>query len=281
MDWENLRHFRGFVATGSLSGAARALGVEHATVARRIAALEAQLALKLVDRRGRRLTLTPDGARIAALAKTMEADAAAISRAAAGSRSELSGEVTISAPPALAAARLVAPLAALRRQHPALAIRLIGEPRSAALALREADIAIRLSRPEAGELTIRKVGVMAFALYATRAYLDDTPEAAWTFIGYDAPLEAAPQQVRLREIAGGRPIAFAASTAEIQFAAARAGAGVAMLPDFLAGDDPALVRVGTEADVFRRDIWLAVHSDMTSAATVRVAIDALGPALSE
>lgn len=106
-DWENLRYFAALAQAGTLSGAARQLHVEHATIARRIAALETELNLKLVDRRGRRLSLTVDGERIAALVEHMEKDAQAIDRAAESARSELTGDVTISAPPALAAAMLV------------------------------------------------------------------------------------------------------------------------------------------------------------------------------
>ena len=275
MDWESLRHFSLFATHGSLSGTARSLGVEHATVARRIAALEADLQVKLIDRRGRRLVLTPDGERIAAMARAMEKDAAAIERVAAGARDTLSGEVTISAPPALAAARLVAPLAALRERHPDLDIRLIGESRSAVLERREADIAIRLSRPEEGELTIMKLGVMPFRLYASPGYLENVPESEWTFIGYDGPMTLAPHQLKLREIAAGRRVAFTASTAEIQLSATRPGAGVAILPDFMAEGVDGLECLGVDEPVFRRDIWLVIHSDMKAAASIRATIEAL------
>lgn len=275
MDWENLRHVSAFAAHGSLAGAARALGVEHATVARRIAALEEHLRVKLVDRRGRRLSLTPDGERIAAILRTMEAESAAIERVAAGARAELSGEITISAPPSFAAARLVAPLVALRTRHPRLTLRLIGDSRSAALDRREADIAIRLSRPEAGDLTIMKLGVMTFRLYASAAYLEATAEADWTFIGYDGAMARAPQQVRLYEIAAGRPVVLTASTAEIQLAAVRSGGGVAMLPEFLAEGDQTLRRVDAGEPAFHRDIWMAVHSDMKAAAGVRTVCETL------
>src|SRR3990167_8104567 len=144
MDWDDLRHFSAFVAAGSLAGAARALRIEHATVARRIASLEARLKLKLVDRRGRRLTLTPEGEKVAALATDMAETIGAVERLADGARSELNGEVTISAPPAYAALVLAPGLIPLRARHPALRIRLLGETRMASLERREADIAVRL-----------------------------------------------------------------------------------------------------------------------------------------
>ena len=108
-----------------------------------------------------------------------------------------------------------------QKRHPKLKIRLVGESRSAALERREADIAIRLSRPEEGELMIMKLGVMSFRLYANTAYLEETPEPEWTFIRYEGTMADAPQQVKLRKIAVGRPIAFTANAAEMQFSAPR------------------------------------------------------------
>ncbi|PZO63918.1 MAG: LysR family transcriptional regulator [Paracoccus denitrificans] len=280
MDWENLRHFAALAATGSLSGAARQLGVEHATIARRIAALEAALGLKLVDRRGRRVTLTADGDRIAAITERIELDAQAIERVADGARSELTGKVTISAPPALAAAMLTAPLVELQKGNPGLTIRLVGEVRSVALERREADIAVRLSRPEDGDLTVMKLGEIVFHPYAGAAYLAETPEADWCFIGYDAPMNRSVQQCTLEEFAAGRRFAFETSTSEIQHAAVLAGAGIALLPDFLVAAETSLVRVPQGTPPLVRDVWLVVHTDMKGAALIRTVIKALKKAFS-
>src|SRR3546814_4265691 len=133
MNWDDLRHFSALASAGSLSGAARMLAVEHASVARRIMSLEDGLGLALVDRRGRRWTLTAEGERIAAMANKMANEVQAVQRAADGARSELSGTVSISAPPALAARTLTAPLVDLQHRHPRLTIRIIGEARAASL----------------------------------------------------------------------------------------------------------------------------------------------------
>ncbi len=279
MDWEHLRHFSAFAQHGSLAAAARLLGVEHATVARRIAALEAALEVKLVDRRGRRITLTAEGEAIAAIAGRMGADAEAVRRAAAGTRADLSGRVVVSAPPAFAAARLAGPLAVLQRQHPKLVVQVIGETRNAALERREADIAVRLSRPETGDYSIVRLGQMAFRLYAGPAYLAATPAEDWVFIGYGPVLSRVPQEDWLSTQAGSRPFAFTATTAEIQLAAARAGAGIAALPDFLAEGHPDLVRVRPEDPPFLRDLWLVVHSDLKDAAPVRAVVETLKAAV--
>ncbi|SMF80961.1 transcriptional regulator, LysR family [Tistlia consotensis] len=280
-DWENLRHFLALAQDGSLSAAARRLGVEHATVARRVAALEAELSVKLVDRRGRRLALTADGERIAGLAGGMEREAQAVERAAAGARSALAGLVTLSAPPALAARRLAGPLADLQARHPALRLKILGESRRALLDRREADLAVRLGRPEAGELTIVKLGETAFRLYGAPAYLAATPPADWRLIGYDETMEDSPQQQALLRLAAGRPLALRASTAEIQLAAVRAGGGVALLADFMAEGEAGLAPAPTGAaePLPVRGIWLALHSDLRNAAPIRAVVDCLRSAL--
>jgi DNA-binding transcriptional LysR family regulator len=275
MDWEHLRHFAALATSGSLSAAARMLGVEHATVARRISALEESLGLKLVDRRGRRLTLTVEGHRVAEIIGRMESDALEIGRVADGLRAEPKGWVTISAPPAFAAAVLAETLVALQRNHPGLRINLLGETRSASLNRREADIAVRLSRPEESDLSIFKLGHIAFEPYASAAYLQQVAEPDWCFIGYDAPLDTSAQHHALEEMAAGRRFNLLASTLEIQLAAVRAGGGIAMLPDFLVEAEKAIVRVWPHMTPLLRDVWLGVHTDLKNAVPVRAVISAL------
>lgn len=277
MDWENLRHFAAFATEGSLSGAARRLSVEHATVARRIAALEQELGLKLVDRRGRRLVLTTDGANVSETARRMEQEGEAIARLARAMRTNLTGEVTLSAPSAFTATRLAGPLAALSMRHPGLYIRLLGEARMAALEKREADIAIRLSRPQGDGLVAVRLGQMPFHLYAAPSYLDSTAEADWCFIGSAGAVAQAPQQIWLESQLRGRRISLASDHTEIQRAFAVKGSGVAILPEF-EGDaaGAALLRARPQDGApLSRDIWLVYHGDMKSAAPVQAVLEVL------
>lgn len=183
MDWEDLRHFLAVVDSGSLAGAAQIMGTQRTTVSRRIRALEDDSGLVLFDRRGRRLQLTAAGHDLAATARPMRDAALRASRLAAGLKPGMRGRVRISAPPALAAARLVAPLVRLERQYPELEIQLVGEMRAVSLSQGEADIAVRLSRPETGDLAISKLGEMVFQLYAHAEYLRDTPASAYRYVG--------------------------------------------------------------------------------------------------
>lgn len=127
VNWESVRYFVALADTGTLSGAARMLNVEHATIARRVAALESETSLKLVDRRGRRFLLTEDGERIAAIARKMQDEAQAISRLGAVRDTGISATVTLTAPPSYAVARLARPLAAISAQYPGIHIRVMGK----------------------------------------------------------------------------------------------------------------------------------------------------------
>jgi DNA-binding transcriptional LysR family regulator len=274
-DWEDLRHFAALANAGSLSGAARLIGVEHATIARRVARLEAQSGLKLVDRRGRRFLLTADGEKIAMIARAMEEQAAAVERAKVGGQ-PLVAEVTISAPPAYATARLAQPLAKLRKQHPGIRVRVIGETRQASLDRRETDIAIRLSRPTTGDLTSVRIGESHFRLYASPAYLAATPVGAWEFVAYDEAMDAVPQQARLLASLDGRTIGLRATTLEMQLGFLLASGGVGMLPDFLAEGQDGLVAAAPDEPLLTREIWLIVHTDMKDVPAIRAVMDCLG-----
>jgi len=268
-DWEDLRHFVALAREGTLSAAARTLGVDHATVARRVAALEASTGLKLVDRRARTTTLTDDGRRIAAVAAPMEEAAFAVGRAAQAAQPGVDGEVTISAPPTFASAVIAPQLVRLRQQHPGIRIRLMGEKRRASLSRREADLALRLLRPVETGLFVRKIGSFGFSLYATPAYLKETPPHAFAFIGYDATMADSPQEVWVRAIVGDREVVLRTNDLETQIAAARSGLGLAALPHYLGDGDSHLQRYAATQKPIRRDVWLLVHRDLRQVPAVR------------
>ncbi|QND21024.1 LysR family transcriptional regulator [Rhizobium leguminosarum bv. viciae] len=278
IDWDDLRHFLALAQSGTLLGAAKQLGVEHATISRRVSSLETSLGRKLVDRRGRRIMLTSDGAQVAGHAALVAAQTAAIEQLGRSSATELRGHVRISAPPALSSVLLAKPIAAVRRSHPGVEVTLVGEKRLASLNRREADIAVRMSRPEDGDYAIVKLGETSFHLYASKTYLETVSPPDWTFIGYDETMNASPQQLRLIELAAGRPIAVRSSVLEFQAATASLGAGVVMLPDFAVLESSGLQRIETEQPL-TREVWLVVHSDIKDVPSVRVVVDALKNAL--
>lgn len=272
-DWENLRHFLAVAHSGTLSGAARALKVDHATVSRRLAALEAELDVVLVDRLPRSCRLTAIGQQVFDQTVTMESAANGIARIARAAHRPLIGKVTLSAPPVLAANLLAQHLAQFRTRYPDIRLSLAAQAQQVSLSRREADVALRLVQPEETGSFARKLGVMAFGLYARRDYPHRDAPDRWQFIAYDESLADMPQQQWLLSIAGARPIACELNDISGHLIAARAGAGVAGLPCFLGDADLDLVRIGEDAPSFSREIWVVVHRDLRKTPSVRAVMD--------
>jgi DNA-binding transcriptional LysR family regulator len=274
-DWENLRHFLAVAQAGSLSGAARALGVDHATVSRRLAALESRLQAPLVERLPRSCRLTPLGTSVYEHAKAMEGSAFAVERLTRAAQAPLIGKVTLSAPPVLVTHLLAARLVDFRTACPGIQLSVSAQAQQISLTRREADIALRLIRPKEPSNVARKLGNMPFALYASRDYLASHRAETWTFIAYDAEFAQTPQQQWLLGIAGDRGIACELSDISSHLAAARSGAGIAGLPCFIGDKDAGLVKLEHPGPAFSRDIWLVVHRDLRRSPPLRAVMDFL------
>lgn len=154
MDWDDFRFFAELVRHGNLSATARRLRADHSTVSRRIDSLERALKIKLFDRLPRGYVLTAEGERIAKRVSALEQAVFSIQRLEGG-EAAIEGRVRISAPPAFASLWLVPRLAKLRRDHPGLVLNIIGATTAASLVRREADIAMRLLKPEHSALKTR------------------------------------------------------------------------------------------------------------------------------
>jgi DNA-binding transcriptional LysR family regulator len=274
MNWDDLRVFRVLMLSGSLSEAARQLHIDHATVARRIAALEDSLGTRLFDRMPRRYLATPEAVRIAGEVDAMERAAHAVKRISTGSHDAIAGTVRISASPVIASHFLAGRFAALRALYPGLEIELLGHAEMVQLERNEADCAVRLIRPEEGNLIRRKVGVLGFGLYGSRDYVERTPEAERIFCGYDGSLAHVPQQRWLVDIAAGRPFLFRSNDLASLFQAVRSGLGLSAIPHFMAAGLPELVCLA-RCEQANRDIWLVAHRDVARAPRVRAVLDYL------
>ncbi len=273
MDWGDLRYFVALARAGSLSGAARALGTEHTTVARRVAALEASLGRRLFDRSARGVSLTADGEGIAELAYRIEDQVFGIERLAEAGDTEQQGVVRLSAPPFFAVYYLMQHLAGLRARHPGVLLEVSGEQVAVSLSRREADIALRLVRPEGGTALARRIGTVAYGLYGAAAYLAATPPERRDYVGYDDSLDHVPQQRWVRTLAGDRPLVVRSNTQTILHRAVATGLGLGALPRFVGDGDPRLQRVPVDMPAATRDIWLLVHPDLARSPRVRLVLD--------
>lgn len=279
LQWDDVRYFLALARTGSLSGAARRLRVEHSTVARRVEALEASLGIRLFDRLPKAWSLTTEGETLAAQAGRLDDEAQAFARVALGV-SSLQGTVRISAPPVMASHLLAPRLAALRSRWQSINLELIGETRDAHLSRGEADLAIRMSRPSAPGLVARRIGEMAYGLYAARGYAR-RPADCWEFLGYDDNLVQVPQQRWLAQVAGDRRFVFRSNDLNAMLNATRAGLGIAVLPHFLAAKDRALSLLADPACPTVRQIWLVMHPDVKRSPRVRLMADLLSELVGE
>jgi DNA-binding transcriptional LysR family regulator len=281
LDWEDIRHFLAVAQSGTLSGAARSLKVDHATVSRRLAALEATLDVRLVDRLPRSCRLTTIGRQVFERAVEMEAGAHGIARLAKAAHAPLVGRVTLSAPPVLVAHLLAEHLARFRAEHPDIRLSLSAQGQQVSLSRREADVAVRLVKPDEAGAVTRRIGTMAFGLYAHRSYAHMAAPERWQFIAYDQSFADMPQQSWLLGIAGDRAVACELNHISEHLIAVRAGVGVAGLPCFLGERDRDLVRIFDDVPAFARDIWLVVHRDLRKTPAVRAVMDFAAAVISE
>lgn len=273
IDWEDIRHFMAVAEAGTLSGAARTLKVDHATVSRRLAALEAALDVRLVDRLPRACRLTTIGEAVRERGAAMMAEADGIARLAKAAHAPLVGRVALSAPPVLVAPLLARHLARFHEDFPDIRLSLAAQGEQISLSRREADIAVRLVRPkETGSVT-RKIGAMPFGLYAYRSYVHLSAPERWQFIAFDQTYAEMPQQQWLLGIAADRSVVCELNYIGEHLIAARAGVGVAGLPLFLGEADPDLMRLDRDGPAFSRDIWIVVHRDLRNAEPIRAVMD--------
>jgi DNA-binding transcriptional LysR family regulator len=274
LDWEDIRVFAALARHGSLSAAARALLVNHATIARRVQSLQAALGERLVERRPDGYVLTPAGTRTLIAATDMEVAAAAMGRS--GPDNSPRGLVRINAPPSLSQRFLVPRLARLSRQHPGLDIDVATGFRAVSLERREADIAVRLGRPEDGDVIAKRLAPLGFGFYASAAYLDQVDrgmEAA--LIGFDEANAYLPEAAWLARHFPGMRVAFRATGQIAQAAAAKESAGIALLPHFVVQKEDRLIPCQLNAVPPARDIWLITRRQDRKDLPIRLVSDFL------
>jgi len=278
--WELYRTFLGVLKEGSLSGAARQLGITQPTVGRHIAALETALGVVLFTRSPTGLLPTAVAHTLRAHAETMARTAAALERAATSQGDEVRGVVRVSASEVVGVEVLPPILSQLRQKHPHLKVELILTNRLSDLRQLEADIAVRMVRPSQEQLLARRIGLIEVGLHARDDYLQQhgIPQqlqdlAAHSVIGFDQETAF----IRSLAIPGFERSAFALSSDSdlAQLALIRAGAGIGGCQVQLAQRDPRLQRVLPNAFAFKMDIWVTMHEDLRNSPRCRAMFDAL------
>ncbi|MCK5668767.1 MAG: LysR family transcriptional regulator [Gammaproteobacteria bacterium] len=288
MDWRALQDVVTVAETGSLSAAARRLNVSQPTVGRRIMQLEEQLGAILFNRTARGLVLTKVGEGILNHAQQMEEGALAIERIATGANQELQGNVRISLIEDLGIQWIPQKLKEFHKEFPQLAIEVNINNRNVDLSRREADIAIRLARPEQPDLICRKTGMLNFGLYASRSYLDEygIPEHRRDLkehfhVGFHEEMLRGANVKRLEALFNQGNIRHRSNSHIEMVEATRAGLGCTALCCFIGDAYPELQRVLFNEIDYAREIWLVTHAEINSSARIRAVFDFLGKALEE
>jgi DNA-binding transcriptional LysR family regulator len=282
-----LRHFRAIARHRTLSGAARALGVQQSTMGRRLDALEERIGARLLQKTPAGFVLTAAGEAILGNVERIENEALTIERAITGQDVRLEGVVRLTTVESLAVEILPPIIAAFHDKYPGIVLDVITDSRSLSLAQREADVALRLVAFTQHDLAIRKVADFTSGVYASRTYLDrhGVPDFA----------RGAPDHQTLLRSGDGMSVAemtwFAGLTAKATVAlrsngyymlaaAAETGMGLACLPRVL-GDTDRLVRLETPSVPPAREVWMGVHNDIRHTPRIRAVTDFLAAGLKQ
>lgn len=282
MNWDDYRYFLSVARTGRLSQAGQQLGVDHATVGRRIKALENSLKINLFDRSPQGYRLTDAGQRLVDIAEAMETSAIHAQAEIGGQDQAISGVVRVGAPEGVASYVLTDIAIELCKQHPKLELQIVALPRTFSLSKREADIAIAVSAPTSGRLKYRKIADYTLHLYGTEKYLDSHPAvekiddlkklrgiAYVPDLIYDKELDYIP-------LVGPdiRPH-LTSTSVNVQLEATLRDGGVCILHDFMAMQYPQLRKVLPEKIHFTRSFYFIVHEDYARLERIRIVSDAI------
>ncbi|PSJ22413.1 LysR family transcriptional regulator [Halomonas sp. ND22Bw] len=276
VNWNDAQAFLAVARHGTLSGAAGALGVGIATLGRRIERLEGAMRIPLFVRQPSGYSLTAEGQALVPRAEALEAAAHAFSTGVEEDEA-LSGRVRLATAENLATRLILPALPAFRERHPGIAIDLVTDIATASLSRRDADLAIRMVKPERGNVSLRRLGTLGYGLYAGPGYLARRPAGPGVehdaFINWDEGHAHLPAARWVAQRLDGREPALTTTSLDAQRVAAEAGLGLAVLPHLLArGRDLTCL----EADIgVEQDIYLVIQTDLSRAPRVRALADFL------
>lgn len=272
--WNDLQDFLAIARSGQLARAAAAMGVDATTIGRRLRRLEARLGRTLFEQTREGQVLTEAGEALLAQVERMARAADAI--ASDGAAGTLTGVLRVSVSEGFGAFFVARHLPAFAQAHPGLTVDLVASSGFLSPSRREADVAVLLARPRSGPLVAAKLSDYALHLYAARDYLAAHPAPTRAtlgtqhrLVGYIPDLLYAPELRYLDDIDARLVPHLRSSSIQAQARLIESGAGIGVLPHFIAGANPALVRVLPDIAI-RRAFWLVTHRDTRRLARVRV-----------
>ncbi len=281
-NWALIQSFLAAMEHGSLMGAARATGVSQPTLGRHIAELEIQLNLLLFERTGRGLQATSHAVALAESARAMYAGAADFSRLALGAGQSVQGSVRLSASQPMAFHLLPPILARMRQALPQVTVELVVSNSVSNLLLREADIALRMVRPEQSSLVAQQIGQVRVRAFASNDYLlrRGTPQVLEDLALHDLIAGDTNTEIQQGFEAVGLPVSalrFGLRTDDmnVQWAAVRAGLGIGFMGEYPLESDPSITALLPMNALPGLPVWLTVHRELRTSARIRAVYDFL------
>ncbi|MCB1753446.1 MAG: LysR family transcriptional regulator [Gammaproteobacteria bacterium] len=267
MNWDDLRLFLAVARTGSISGAAKQLSVQHSTVSRRMRQLEDQLEARLIERKKGGYELTQAGENVKQAAARMETEMLGVDAAVLGKDTDLTGSLQVTAINNMASSVLMPMFASFSRAHPKVDLHVVVSNSNASLSQREADIAIRLTNSPTDTLIGKRVVTVASTIYGSRAYLErirrQGREPAW--IGVEC---CGFHKSWTKQHCNEHTHHFFSDDTLLTLAALREGLGVSFLPCFMGDPEPSLERYCPPDPAHDLGLWILLHPDLKRTARV-------------
>lgn len=282
LDWDDVRLFLVVLRQGSFTAAARRAKLDHSTIARRLAKLEAHIGARLLHRSPTGVELTEAGLLLASHAERIEQEIVSATARLDERDGEVAGTVRLATPEAFGTYLVAPAMRRLYEQHPKLQLELVPESRTVSLSKREADIAVTLTRPMRGHVVARKLTDYRLGLYAAKTYSQAHAPIREASVLRDHPLVwyidemiDVPELRYLDQVAKGSVSVFRSSSIAAQHAAVANGLGLAVLHVFAAEADARLERILPEKVEVTRSYWLVYHRDDRQVTRIRAVVDFL------
>lgn len=282
MNWDDIRHFLAVARAGRLSKACQQLGVNQATVGRRISALESALGSKLFDKSPQGYTLTEAGERLIPVAEQMESATISAVAQIADEEQHFSGTIRLGAPDGVATYLISEGAKSFSERHPNLELQIVASPRTFSLSKREADFTITVSPPNQGRLKVRKISDFNLHLYASKSFINANPP-----IKRISDIKHLPNVAYIPDLITDKKLDYlplidddikpniTSTSLHVQLYCTLAGAGLCIIPDFIAKHHSDLIPVLKDEVNFKRSFWLVVHEDYARLERIKIISDYL------
>lgn len=280
MNWDDLRLFLAVARSGSISGAAKQLGVQHSTISRRLRQFELKLGARLVERKKGGYELTQAGEHVMDAARNIEREVLGVDGALIGKDTQLMGPLRVTAINNMASSVLMPMFADFSNQHPLVKLHIVVSNLDASLAQRDADVAIRLTNSPPDTLIGKRIVTVASTIYGSRSYINKLRQTSCEpkWIGVDC---CGFHKTWTKQACDEQSHNFISDDTLLTQAAIREGLGVSILPCFMGDTDPELERYCEPDPAYNLGLWVLLHPDLKRTARVLSFRDYMTSAIKE